>query len=285
MEKKYQFVLVEKKKKDKVGIITLNKPPDNRPNLQMFRDIKAAIEQLDADEDVLLIMIKANGPDFSRGGDVDFILKLTDWEATEFFLTLIEMIKTFQTATKTIMAVIHGWATAAGMVMSLASDLIVASDDAVIGATAVDFGLYCYFGPPTMLPPIVGPKKAYEMGVTGDLMPAQEAYQRGVINRVVPREKLDEEAMELARKITSKSPSALLLAKRCFYSCRDMEYVKALEHGAAVMGQYHMTAEAREGMKAFLEKRGPQWCISGTCSDLSVKREKKEVKDAEKPSS
>lgn len=283
MVENYQYVIIDKKEEDKVGIITLNKPPDNRPNLQMFREIKAAIEQLDKDEDVLLIMIKGNGPDFSRGGDVEFIVELKDWEATEFFLTLIEMIKTFQAASKTIMAVIHGWATAAGMVMSLASDLIVASEDAVIGSTAIDFGLYCFFGPPTMLPPIIGPKKAYEMGVTGDVMSAQEAYQRGVINRVVPKDKLEEAAMELATRITAKSPSALLLAKRCFYSCRDVEYVKALEHGAAVMGQYHMTAEAREGMKAFLEKRDPEWCVIGTCSDLSVKRDKSKLKDEGNP--
>lgn len=125
-----------------------------------------------------------------------------------------------------------------------------------------------------MLPPLVGPKKAYEMGVTGQLLPAKEAHQRGIVNRVVPNEKLDEEAMNLARVITSKSPTALLLAKRCFYSCRDVDYVKALEHGAAVMGQYHMTSEAKEGMDAFLKGRKPTWCITGTCSDLSVRKEK-----------
>lgn len=274
MEKEYEFVIVEKIIEERAGVITLNKPPDNRPNLQMFREIKAAIEQHDADEDVLVILLKANGPDFSRGGDVGFILPLEDWEANEFFLTIVEMVKTFNAASKTIIAVIHGWATAAGMVMSLASDMIVASEDAVIGATAVDFGLYCYFGPPTMLPPLVGPKKAYEMGVTGELIPAKEAQQRGIVNRVVPKEKLDEEAMELARVITSKSPTALLLAKRCFYSCRDVEYVKALEHGAVVMGQYHMTSEAKEGMDAFLTGRKPKWNVTGACSDLSVIKEK-----------
>ena len=126
-----------------------------------------------------------------------------------------------------------------------------------------------------MLPPLVGTKKAFEMGMTGEVLTAPEAYRRGVINRVVPKDKLDEAAWELARKITSKSPTAIILGKRCFYTCQDVEYHKALDHGASVMVQYHMTGEAREGMKAFLEKRDPQWCVLGTCSDLSVRRKEK----------
>jgi len=265
-----KYVLIDKA--EKVGVITLNRPPENRLIVPMMHEIKAALEQLDADADVLLIMIKGAGPDFSRGGDVEAMLQCTDWEANQFFITLIEMVKAFRQTTKPIMAVIHGWATAGGMVTTLACDLIVASEDAVLGATAIDFGLYCFFGPPTMLPPLVGPKKAFEMGMTGSLLTATEAERRGVINRVVPRNKLDEAAWELARKITSKSPTAIILGKRCFYACQDVEYHKALDHGASVMVQYHMTEEAKEGMRAFLEKRNPEWCVQGTCSDLSVRR-------------
>jgi len=90
----------------------------------------------------------------------------------------------------------------------------------------------------------------------------------------VPREKLDEEAWKLADKIVSKSPTAIILGKRCFYACQDMESQKALDHGASVMIQYQMTEEAREGMRAFLENRKPQWAVAGTRSDLSVKRKK-----------
>lgn len=266
----YKDILVEKK--DKVGIITLNRPPENRLTLPLFREVRAAAAEFDADEDVLLVMLKGAGKDFSRGGDVEDIAPLEDWEANEFFMNLIEMVRGFRQLTKPTMAVVHGWATAGGMVTALACDLVVASEDAVFGATAIDFGLYCFFGPPTMLPPLVGPKKAFEMGVTGDLIPAPEAERRGMINRVVPRKKLDEAAWELARKITVKSPSAILLGKRCFYACQDVEYMKALDHGASVMVQYHMTEEAREGMRAFLEKREPMWRICGTSCDLSVTR-------------
>jgi enoyl-CoA hydratase/carnithine racemase len=258
--------------KDKVGIITLDRPPENRLFLPLFREIKAGLEKLDANEDVLLIMIKGAGKDFSRGGDVAEIVDLKDWETNEFFMNLIEMIKTFRNTTKPIMAVVHGWATAGGMLIALACDLIVASDDANFGATGIDFGLFCFFGPPTMLPPLVGSKKAFEMGVTGCLMSAAEAERRGMVNKVVPIEKLNEAAWDLANKITSKSPSAILLGKRCFYACQDVEYHKALDHGASVIVQYQTTEEATEGMQAFLENRKPQWRISGVRSDLSVKR-------------
>jgi enoyl-CoA hydratase/carnithine racemase len=266
----YEHICIERK--EKVGIITLNRPPENRLFLPLFREIKQGLEKLDADEDVLLIMIQGAGKDFSRGGDIAEIVELRDWETNEFFMNLIEMIKTFRQTTKPIMAVVHGWATAGGMLIALACDLIVASDDACFGATGIDFGLFCFFGPPTMLPPLIGPKKAFEMGMTGDLMSAVEAERRGMVNKVVPREKLSEAAWELARKITSKSPSAIVLGKRCFYACQDIEYHKALDHGASVIVQYQITEEATEGMRAFLENRKPRWRISGTRSDLSVKR-------------
>lgn len=268
----YETILIEKR--EKVGIITLNRPPENRFTLPMFREIKAAVQNFDADPEVLLIMVKGSGPHFSQGGDVEVILQRSDWEANEFFMNLVELAKAIRAAAKPVMAVIHGWATAGGLVLSLACDLIVASEDTQIGSTAIDFGLYCFFGPPIMLPPLVGSKKAFEMGVTGALMSAQEAERRGVINRVVPREKLDEAAWELARTITAKSPIAILLGKRCFYACQDVEFQKAMDHGASVMVQYHSTGEAREGMRAFLENRQPQFSISGYRSDLSATRKK-----------
>jgi len=268
----YKSILVEKR--DRVGIITLNRPPENRLVLQMLQEIMNATADFDADENISLIMVKAAGRDFSRGGDVQALLDLKDWEANQFFMTLIDTVKAFRRATKPIMAVVHGWATAAGMVIALGCDLVVASEDASFGATAINFGLFCFFGPPTLLPPLIGPKKAFELGVTGDLLSAREADQRGMVNLVVPREKLDEEARKLADKIVSKSPTAILLGKRCFYACQDMESQKALDHGASVMIQYQMTEEAREGMRAFLENRKPQWAVAGTRSDLSVKRKK-----------
>ncbi len=269
----YRDILVEKK--DHIGIITLNRPPENRFVLSMLQEMRNATEEFDADDEVSLIMVKAAGKDFSRGGDVEALLDLKDWEANQFFLTLIDTVKTFRQATKPVMAVVHGWATAAGMVVALGCDLVVASEDASFGATAINFGLFCFFGPTTLLPPLIGPKKAFELGVTGDLLPAHEAEQRGMVNHVVPRDKLDEEAWQLAQKIASKSPTAIVLGKRCFYACQGMESQKALEHGAAVMVQYHMTEEAREGMRAFLENRKPQWKVVGSRSDLSVKRKKK----------
>ena len=268
----YKNILAEKRAR--VGIITLNRPPENRLVLQMLQEIMTATADFDADENVSLIMVKAAGKDFSRGGDVQALLDLKDWEANQFFMTLIDTVKAFRRATKPVMAVVHGWATAAGMVIALGCDLVVASEDASFGATAINFGLFCFFGPPTLLPPLIGPKKAFELGVTGDLLSAREADQRGMVNLVVPREKLDEEAWKLADKIVSKSPTAIILGKRCFYACQDMESQKALDHGASVMIQYQMTEEAREGMRAFLENRKPQWAVAGTRSDLSVKRKK-----------
>ena len=136
---------------------------------------------------------------------------------------------------------------------------IVASEDASFGATAINVGLFCMNAAPVQLPRIIGAKKALEMGMTGDVISAQEAERLGIVNKVVPRENLGEAAMQLAQKIASKNPLSVLLGKRAFYTCWDMDYMKGLDYAAEMMAVLAKTEFAREGMKAFVEKRQPKW--------------------------
>lgn len=268
----YEFVIAEKLKDQMVGVVTLNRPPHNRITMQMMNEALDAVGKFDNDPDIRLIMLKGAGDDFGRGGDVEEILSLEGWEANQFFMTVVKVAKSLRAASKPTMAVVHGWTTAASMVTAMNCDMVIAADNTVMGATAIDFGLFCPWGPVTIMPRIVGMKRAFEVGATGELVPADHLLEKGVINRVVPLNKLDEEAMKFAAEITCKSPTAMMMHKKTFYAAQDMEYEKALDFGAAAMVQYHHTPEAREGMKAFLENREPDFEIDGWTSDWSVRR-------------
>jgi len=267
-----EFIIVEKKKDEMVGIVTLNHPPHNRITLPMMHEVLKAVGDFDADPDIRLIMIKGAGDDFGRGGDVEAILGCKGWEANQFFMTVVQVAKSLRAASKPTLAVVHGWTTAASMVTAMNCDLVIAADNTFMGATAIDFGLLCPWGPISIMPRIVGTKRSFELGATGELVPADHLLQHGVVNRVVPLEELDEAAASFAAEITSKSPTAMMLHKKTFYTAQDMEYTKALDYGAAAMVQYHMTPEAEEGMKAFLDGREPDWDIDGYTSDFGVRR-------------
>ena len=271
-DRRYECISVEKKKDAMVGIVTMNRPPHNRITMQLMNEMMEAVGAFDADPDIRLIMIKGAGPDFSRGGDVEEILGKDGWEANQFFMTVVKTAKALRAAAKPTMAVVHGWTTAAGMVTAMNCDLVIAADNTIMGATAIDFGLFCPWGPISIMPRIVGTKRSFELGATGELVPADHLLAHGVINRMVPLAELDYAAMAFASEITSKSPTAMMLHKKTFYAAQDMEYNKALDFGAAAMVQYHMTPEAKEGMLAFLEDRDPEWDITGYTSDWSVRR-------------
>jgi len=271
-EAKYETIFVEKKTAEMVGIVTLNRPPHNRLTMQLMNEVLEAVGNFDADPDVRLIMIKGAGEHFGLGGDVAEINSKEGWEANQFFMTVVKTAKALRAAAKPTMAVVHGLTTSGNMVVAMNCDLVIAADNTIMGATAIDFGLFCPWGPISIMPRIVGTKRSFEVGATGELVPASHLLDHGVINRMAPLAELDEAAMKFAAEITSKSPTAMMLHKKTFYAAQDMEYTKALDFGAAAMVQYHMTPEAKEGMQAFLEDRRPNWDIDGYTSDWSVRR-------------
>jgi len=255
---KYTYVLTEKK--EHLGILTLNRPDEgNRLNLQHFTDISNGIRELDSYDELRVLVVKANGDNFCMGADLAEILTLEDLQVNDFFLGLSNMYKSFRYATKPVIAAVHGYATAGGLGIALSADLVVASEDAYFGATAINVGLFCMNAAPVQLPRIVGSKKALEMGLTGEVINAKEAARLGIVNKVVPRDDLEKATLELAWEIASKSPLSVVLGKRAFYTCWDMDYIKGLDYAAEMMAVLTKTRFAREGMKAFLEKRKPEW--------------------------
>ncbi len=251
----HETIIVEKK--NKIGILTLNRVEKlNTLSLQLYKEIMLGLQDLEKDEEVRVVVIKANGKHFCAGADISeptpaAIERHLDKRFAKLSGTIASM-------RKPVIAAVHGAATAGGCGLALSCDLVIASEDARFGTTAINAGLFC-FGPAVPLSRSLGRKKSLELLLTGDLINAEEAEKIGIVNRVVPREKLDEAAMELAEKLAGKSPIALQMGKESFYAMADMEYKKALDYSEEMIAILSSTEDAKEGINAFLEKRKPRW--------------------------
>lgn len=242
-----------------IGTITLNRPQ----SLNMFDDIMAdelnkALLELDANQAVRVIILKSAGRAFCAGIDVKNLLNKTPKEYYEW-VTNMESVHMIITTMKTpVIASIQGVAVANGIGLVASADLAVASEKAKFGATAVKIGLYC-MGPALPLEKCLGRKKAFELVSTGDIINAEEAKNIGLINKVVSHDQLEEETLKMAQKIAGYSPLAVQMGKESFYKSIDIEYAKGFEIANQYFAQLCTTADAQEGIQAFLEKRQPLW--------------------------
>ena len=253
----YQTIVVEKR--DRIGIIMLNRPDHmNTFSIVLAKELNAALGELEKDGHIRAVIIKGKGRSFCAGIDITEFSGKTLLEYREWIAWMEKMNFTIAGMGKPVIAAVHGYAVANGTGLLAACDLAIAAEGTRIGTTAINVGLFC-MGPAVPLSRCVGRKKALEMLLTGTIIDAKEAERIGLVNKVVPPEKLDEAAMELANELVAKSPIALQMGKRAFYTMADMEYTKALEYMNEMMAELCITEDAREGVEAFLKKRKPQW--------------------------
>lgn len=242
---------------DGVARITINRPPLNILNVETVLEITSALKTAKEDESVSIVLITGAGDRaFSAGAEVrdhmpdrvDMFLDAFD----EMFYTLMEI-------DKPKIAAVNGYALAGGCELAMACDIVVASENARFGVPEINVGVF----PPValvLLPKLVGRVKALELVLTGDTVNAEEAKRLGLVNRVVPADKLGEEVNKVIAKLREKSPIVLKLTRMALYRPLDVEFRKALESVTDIYkGQLMKTEDAIEGLKAFLEKRKPVW--------------------------
>jgi enoyl-CoA hydratase/carnithine racemase len=253
----YENVLVEKR--DQIGFITLNRPQAmNTFNVPFARELNDALRDLEQDPEVRVVVIDANGKNFSTGISLDEFKGKTNKEYREFIHLMDEHNHTIAKMKKPVIASVKGYALANGAGLSFACDLTVAADDAKFGTTAINVGLIC-LGPAAPLARNVGLKKALEMVLTGDIIPAAEAQRLGLVNKVVPPDQLEAATLELASKLAAKSPLALQAGKAGIYGMQGVPYNQALDMLSDRFAALCCAEDAEEGVKAFLEKRKPVW--------------------------
>ena len=253
----YTNVMVEKQ--DKVGIITLNRPQAmNTFNVPFARELNDALWEMEKDPEVRVVVIDANGKHFSTGISLDEFKNKTNKEYREFIHLMDEHNHTIARMKKPVIASVKGYALANGAGLSFACDLTIAAEDAKFGTTAINVGLIC-LGPAAPLARNVGRKKALEMVLLGDIIPAPEALRLGLVNKVVPPEQLEEATLEWAKKLAEKSPLALQIGKAGIYGVQDMPYHEGLDVLGDMFAALCSTEDAEAGVKAFLEKKKPEW--------------------------
>ena len=254
----YENIIVETGD-DFVAEITLNRPKSlNTFNIPLATELDQALKELDSEEQARVIILKGAGKAFCAGIDVsDFsnktVMEYRDWiECMENPLITISRIK------KPVIAQVHGVAAANGAGLVAAADLAMAGEKARLGLTAINVGLNC-IGPVIPVTRSVGRKRALELLFYGNLISAKEALNMGLINRAVPETDLDKETRDWAVALAQKSPLALQIAKKAFYSAADLDYYKAFEYMNEAFARLCSTEDAEEGVHAFLEKRSPVW--------------------------
>jgi enoyl-CoA hydratase/carnithine racemase len=159
---------------------------------------------------------------------------------------------------KPVIAQVHGVAAANGMGIAAAADLVIAADNARMGLTAINVGLNCV-GPVIPVARCVGRKKALELLLYGSLISAAEALAIGLVNKLAPKDELDAQARQWAVELAKKSPIAVQIAKTAFYHAEDMDYAQQFAYMNEAFARLCTTADAKEGVQAFFEKRQPNW--------------------------
>ncbi|HXS40888.1 MAG TPA: enoyl-CoA hydratase [Stellaceae bacterium] len=252
--------LVLRRDEDGVAWLTLNRPQArNALSVALMSEMEAALETLAADRQTRIVVIAGAGPAFCAGHDLRELRANPGRQHYEaVFAQCARLMTRIVRLPKPVIARVHGVATAAGCQLVASCDLAVAAQDARFATPGVNIGLFCST-PMVALSRAVGRKPAMEMLLTGNLIGADEARQWGLINRVVPAEKLDEAVQALAREIAAKSPLTLAIGKEAFYRQAELGLDAAYAYASEVMTTNMLARDAEEGIDAFIGKRAPVW--------------------------
>lgn len=242
-----------------IGILTLNRPKKNNTfNTALAKELNEKLRQLESNDQVRVVIIKANGRNFSTGIDLNEFYNKSYHEYLIWVELMEKMSITIEDMKKPVIAEVKGYAVANGIGLVASVDFAFASEDAKFGATAVNVGLFC-IGPAVPLSRVVGRRKALELVMTGNIINADEAKKIGLINEVVQEENLSNKVLNFANNLAQKSPLAIQIGKQAFNATYDLPYKKALEVSHNYFAHLCSTDDAKEGVDAFLNKREPDW--------------------------
>ncbi|MGH8528232.1 MAG: enoyl-CoA hydratase-related protein [Nevskiales bacterium] len=233
----------------------------NALNEQVVRSIDAGVAQAVADSNSRAIVITGAGDRaFCAGADLqknaEGFAFAVDFSRPQHYM--VDLFKRLQECTLPVIARVNGHAMAGGFGLLCACDMAVAADDIRIGTSESKIGVTPMMILPYMLR-VLPPRRLQEMCITGEPFSARDALEWGVVNYLVPRAELDSKIEWLLNRITDKSPTAIRLGKQAYNAMRDMALRESLEYAQIMVPVMSSTADAREGMAAFQEKRAPTW--------------------------
>ncbi len=242
-------VLTERR--DRVMLITLNRPDAmNAINGELSEGLVAAIEELDNDDGLTAAVLTGNGRGFCAGMD------LKAFAAGENIGPMMEFIK--NGSKKPLIGALEGFALAGGLELALTCDLLVAAKGVKMGIPEVNVGLFAAGGGLQRLPSRVGYARAMEMAITADPIMSEEAHEVGLVSRLVEQGEAVEAALALAERVSKNAPLAVSASKQLIKAAVDLSVDDFWEKQNSFMSVF-FSNDAKEGPKAFAEKRPPEW--------------------------
>src|SRR5262245_8294696 len=244
---------------NRLAVLTLNQPERrNALSRPLLVELRARLTEIGADPGIHVVILGAAGPVFSSGHDLRELVGKKAEDYTSLFALCTEVMEALRPLPQPVIAQVQGLATAAGGQWVASCDLVVASEQAAFATPGVKIGLFCTT-PAVPLCRAVLPKKALEMLLTGQPISPREAERAGLVNRVVPADRLAQETLALASQIAAASARVVALGKKAFYQQLPQTYPAAYDLAQKVMVGNALAGSAQEGIRAFLEKRAPRW--------------------------
>jgi enoyl-CoA hydratase/carnithine racemase len=242
-----------------VAEITLNRPERrNALSLDLMQDLIECLDEIGRNRDLRVVILRAAGKVFCSGHDLTEMTGRDINEYRRIFDVCTELMTKIQAIPQPVIAEVQGIATAAGCQLVATCDLAVAAEEAAFATPGVRIGLFCTT-PMVALTRAIGRKRALQMLMTGELVPARTAAEWGLVNQVVPLAELPAAARKLAGQIAEASSLVVELGKQAFYTQIDLDQPKAYGYAKEVMSMNALAADAQEGISAFLGKRAPCW--------------------------
>ena len=247
-------------KKDGIAKVTFNRPQVyNAVRFETFKELLIALEDIEKDNTVGVMVVTGAGEKaFCSGGDVNIFKNSTPKEARQQVPYCLKIASAMRHMGRPIIAAVNGFCMGWGLEFTTFCDLVIASDNAVFSQPELLVGSCSAFGATQMFSRLMGERRAREAIFLAKRFDAREAERIGLINKVVPPDKLEEEVDAWCKRILEMSPQATRMAKTCLNFGADLS-ITALNHGAIMWQMLHGTEEWIEGMGAFLEKRKPDY--------------------------
>jgi len=246
---------------NEIAVLAINRPKAlNVLNIETLKEIQSGVQEFKDNAALRVLIITGTGEKaFVAGADIQEMLEMNSIEALNFSRLGHFTLKMIQDLDRPVIAAVNGFALGGGTELALACDFIWASETARFGLPEVTLGVFPGFGGTQRLSRLIGKAKAKELIVTGRVINAQEAFQMGIVNRVVPPASLMEETKKVASQIAANGPVGVRLAKMVVESGFNMDLWEACMLESYAFSLAFSTEDQKEGMKAFLEKRKPTY--------------------------
>src|SRR3954469_4240545 len=253
------YDLIQVEQKGRVGLITLNRPKQlNALNPKLMQEVGAALQAFDADEGVGAMVITGNEKAFAAGADIGVMKDYSYMDAfkADYITRDWEHILRIR---KPVIAAVSGYALGGGNELAMMCDIVIAAENARFGQPEINLGIMPGAGGTQRLPRAVGKAKAMELCLTARMMDAQEAERAGLVSRIVPLEKLMEEAMAVAEKIAGASLPVVMMIKESINRAYESSLAEGVLFERRLFHSQFALADQKEGMAAFVEKRKPSF--------------------------